>query len=258
MYVFVRPAFVQGAPRRLITSGSKILVSSKSKPRRWIETIKCGFTEGSSTQHAHIRKSDEYVTVMSHSGRIVRNVWRDAFMRTRSVIAIDATAGRGSDTLSLCELAGNDGVVHAVDVQAAALAETRARYDVACSTNVPMAVLRTHNASHDDLCAVTGLRGGVAAVVYNLGWYPAPGADRRIITRAESTLRSLHSATKIVSPEGIISIMAYVGHEGGRDEADSVREWSENLDRTCWSVVHLAYPNRRQAPELFLLQRAAA
>lgn len=259
MAVVVRTAvFIRAAPLMFAPNRGNLTVCRKLNQQRRVLTIQCRSTTGASVNAEYMPTNGDYVTIMSHSGRIVRSAWRDAFMRTKNVVAIDATAGRGSDTLSLCEIAGSDGVVHAVDVQAAALVETRARYDAACGGNIALAVLHTHRGNHENLRTVTGLTGGVAAIAYNLGWYPAPGADRSIITRAESTIRSLQSATELVSSNGVISIMAYVGHEGGREEADSVRVWAANLDRSNWSVVHLAYPNRRQAPELFLLQRAAA
>ena len=40
--------------------------------------------------------------------------------------AVDATMGRGRDTLALCRLVGEAGRVYAFDVQLAALLETRA------------------------------------------------------------------------------------------------------------------------------------
>lgn len=212
---------------------------------------------GNGNGEMRVTEDDMTPALLRHSGEVVRAAWRAAFQETGSNVAIDATAGRGSDTLSLSALAGAHGMVHTIDVQAAALEETAARHAAARKSSCPivMSELRTHHASHADLTSVTGLTENVATVAYNLGWYPAQEADRSIITHADSTVQSLRSAVQLLAVSGVVSVMAYVGHPGGREEADAVRDWTTTLDRRAWTVVHLTYPNRHQAPELFLLQR---
>lgn len=195
--------------------------------------------------------------LLKHSTHVVRAGWQDAFQSTGSLIAIDATAGRGSDTLSLCQMLGSDGQVHAVDIQSLATQETKRRYAELKALNQPVADLTTYTASHVDLAALTGApENSVAVVTYNLGWLPMREANKRIITREESTIASLDSASKLVCDKGgTISIMAYVGHNGGTAEKDAVVAWTRRLCIHQWSVLHLSYPNRNGAPHLLLCVR---
>ncbi len=99
---------------------------------------------------------------------------------------IDATAGGGRDTLFLAQLVGQAGVVHAFDVQAAAIAETALRLQAAGVTNVTL-----HPRNHAEMLDVlpAELVGQVAAVMFNLGYHP--GGDQQVVTRADSTLAAL-------------------------------------------------------------------
>lgn len=51
-------------------------------------------------------------------------------------------------------------------------------------------------------------------VAFNLGYLP--GGDKKIKTESETTLLALEAAKKILARGGLISILAYVGHFGGR------------------------------------------
>lgn len=51
-------------------------------------------------------------------------------------------------------------------------------------------------------------------VAFNLGYLP--GGDKGIITQSATTLLALEAAKELLLPGGVISIVAYVGHPGGR------------------------------------------
>jgi len=51
-------------------------------------------------------------------------------------------------------------------------------------------------------------------VAFNLGYLP--GGDKEIITASETTSLALEAAKRILMPGGLISIVVYVGHPGGR------------------------------------------
>jgi len=51
-------------------------------------------------------------------------------------------------------------------------------------------------------------------VAFNLGYLP--GGDKKIITGSETTSLALEAAKRILMPRGLISIVVYVGHPGGR------------------------------------------
>jgi len=138
-------------------------------------------------------------------------------------IAIDATAGNGHDTLFLAERVGPTGAVHAYDVQTEALQATRRRVDEAgCGGWVQL-----HPDNHARLMQPlpADCRGRVAAVIFNLGYLP--GSDRRTTTQNDSTLAALEQALALLRPGGVLSILAYRGHPGGREEARAVAGWCD-------------------------------
>ena len=51
-------------------------------------------------------------------------------------------------------------------------------------------------------------------VAFNLGYLP--GGDKGIITISKTTLLALEAAKKMLIPGGLISLVVYVGHPGGR------------------------------------------
>lgn len=191
---------------------------------------------------------------LRHSRPLARATWTAALRRAGCVVAVDATAGRGSDTLQLARLVGNRGVVHAIDVQAGAVAETRKRFEDE-KTNGGLGELRAVVGSHEDLGCLGLDPRSVAVVTYNLGFYPGRQADRNVVTQLETTVSSLRSAEKLVSVGGVISVTAYSGHEGGAEEEDAVLRWAEMLCTKTWSTCHIRYPNRASAPSLVLCER---
>lgn len=199
--------------------------------------------------------------LMRHGRAFVRESWRCAIERTAIYTVIDATAGRGSDTITLGQLVGSQGVVYALDIQSAAVDETKQRYnseiDRARSTNSGMGKLELHCASHANFSFLGLLRQSVSCIVYNLGWYPGRDADRSIITRTKTTLSSLQSAQDLVVVHGIICVTAYLGHPGGAEEAEAVLAWARKLPKREWNVVHIAYPNRETAPTMLICERLA-
>ncbi|KAH9288528.1 hypothetical protein KI387_032645, partial [Taxus chinensis] len=54
----------------------------------------------------------------------------------------------------------------------------------------------------------------VRLIAFNLGYLP--GGNKEIITTSKTTLIALDTATKILGSGGLISIMSYIGHPGGR------------------------------------------
>ena len=95
---------------------------------------------------------------MQHSPYIVRASWKDAFDDTSLSAAVNATAGRGSNMLSLCELAGVNGMVHSIDIQQLAVDETRRRYGEIVNERSCEGIshLVAYVDSDDELSRVTG------------------------------------------------------------------------------------------------------
>lgn len=140
---------------------------------------------------------------------------------------VDATAGNGHDTVFLARLTGHSGHVHAFDVQEEAIRSTRERLEAA---GLFTPAIHLHLASHDRLAELVS--GPVKAIVFNLGYLP--GGDKKTVTRTGSTLAALEQAAALASPNGLLSVMCYPGHEGGDAEAEAVEAFLSRLPHHSW------------------------
>lgn len=134
-------------------------------------------------------------------------------------VAVDATAGTGADTAFLAAAVGARGLVHAFDVQAAAIERARQRL---AERDLAQRVVWYH-ADHARLADKLGDQ-PLAAAMFNLGWLP--GGDRALTTVPASTLPALDAAARLLQPGGRLSILAYRGHPGGETEDNAVAQWA--------------------------------
>jgi len=169
-------------------------------------------------------------------------------------IVVDATMGNGHDTQFLAQRVGPDGRVYAFDVLPEALEETRQRLlhnDLLDRT----ALLLT---GHENLAAHIAPEhyGMIRAVMFNLGY--RPGGDKRATTVTESTLAALDAAFAVLASHGRISIVAYPGHPGGREETEAVKRWAASLDRkACRATIQISGSKQSCAPEWILVEAMA-
>ncbi|SEO49435.1 class I SAM-dependent methyltransferase [Aquisalimonas asiatica] len=166
-------------------------------------------------------------------------------------VAVDATAGNGHDTVFLAGGVGDRGQVYALDIQDDALANTRRRLEQG-GLVARVRLIRGDHASLLD-CVGHENQGRVAAITFNLGYLP--GGDRSRVTSAATTIPALRQATTLLAPGGRMTILAYVGHAGGRLEASAVEEWANALGApfTFREVRPPGTPE--QAPRLLLIDR---
>jgi predicted methyltransferase len=138
---------------------------------------------------------------------------------SEGMVAVDATAGNGHDTLFLAQSVGPTGMVYAIDIQSAAIEATRDRIH---SEGVEKTVVLIQ-ASHDDWAAILPTKHykNVDAVMMNLGYLP--GGDHAITTKTESTAKAIREAFAWLKPGGILTVLAYIGHPGGEEECAAVR-----------------------------------
>lgn len=155
-------------------------------------------------------------------------------------LAIDATAGNGHDTLFLANLVGPTGTVWALDIQPEALRKTAARLGEhqvpvelrlqpcgptsACEPPCRVVAIEANHAEMAQYLPMEA-RGRVAAIMFNLGYLP--GADKTRITTTSSTVAALDAAIEFLAPSGVLTVVVYPGHDGGRQEASAVRSWFE-------------------------------
>ncbi len=173
------------------------------------------------------------------------------------LLAVDATAGNGHDTLFLARLVGARGRVWAFDVQQAALAAARERVLHAGGDALAERVTFVRQ-GHENLARVLpeSARGGIRGALFNLGFLP--GSDKRVTTSAATSVRALADLAECMAPGGVVSVHCYAGHAGGREETDAVTAFCSALPWPRWRAGRYEMANRTRNREvLFLLEKAA-
>ena len=155
-------------------------------------------------------------------------------------IAVDATAGNGHDTLFLAQLVGDDGFVYAFDVQKQAVDATLHRLlDNALEHRA--LVLKD---GHENVAKYVNKP--VAGAIFNLGYLP--GSDHEVITRPNTTIQALEDLLKLLKVGGIIVLVIYHGHEGGKEERDEVIRFVSELPQKYIHVLRYEFLNQKNDP----------
>ena len=155
-------------------------------------------------------------------------------------IAVDATAGNGHDTLFLAQLVGDDGFVYAFDVQKQAVDATLHRLlDNALEHRA--LVLKD---GHENVAKYVNKP--IAGAIFNLGYLP--GSDHEVITRPNTTIQALESLLKLLKIGGIIVLVIYHGHEGGKEERDEVIRFVSELPQKYIHVLRYEFLNQKNDP----------
>lgn len=150
---------------------------------------------------------------------------------------IDATAGNGHDTLTLCRLVGEGGKVLAFDIQKQAVENTARRLKENGFDKTGSVILDSH--ANMQLYAEENT---VDLIVFNLGWLP--GGDHSIFTRPESTAKAIEASLKLLKPGGAVSVSIYYGGKSGYEERDFLMEYLKNVDPKAYTVFKTEFYNR--------------
>jgi tRNA G37 N-methylase Trm5 len=107
--------------------------------------------------------------------------------------------------------------------------------------------------SHENILEVVPLecQGQIAAVMFNLGYLPK--FDHSITTLPHSTLKALTGAAKILRSGGVMTIVAYTGHDGAQDEADEVVRWASLLPQKQFHVLSYRFINQQNHPPFLIV-----
>ncbi|MGE7795452.1 class I SAM-dependent methyltransferase [Lysinibacillus fusiformis] len=153
---------------------------------------------------------------------------------------VDATAGNGHDTLFLAQQVGDEGQVYAFDVQKEAVDATLHR-------------LLDHGLEHRALVLNKGheevanfVHKPVAAAIFNLGYLP--GGNHDIITKPSTTLQAIEDLLKLLKVGGLIILVIYHGHPGGKEERDTVIDFVSQLPQKYVHVLKYEFLNQQNDP----------
>ncbi len=181
--------------------------------------------------------------------------WAQTVLQSRlhpGDIVVDATAGNGHDSLFLAQAVLPGGQLFIFDVQAEALRQARVRLS---ENEVPLDSVTFLHAGHETLDSALPetLRGKVRAIMFNLGYLP--GGDKQLITQPATTMIALQAALEWLDTDGLLTVVAYPGHDGGREEALALEQWMAALPVDRFEAQKIAYLNFRPTTPFCLVVR---
>lgn len=156
---------------------------------------------------------------------------------------IDATAGRGRDTVFLCGLAGNTGRVIAFDIQDDAIESTKKLVEAQGYAGMCTVIQDCHS----NMTSYAG-ENSVSCITYNFGWLPA--GDHHIFTRAETSIPSIEQGLRLLQNGGLMSLCIYYGRESGFEERDALLEYLKTIDSGSFTVLLSQFYNRANNPPI--------
>jgi predicted methyltransferase len=141
---------------------------------------------------------------------------------------IDATVGNGNDTLFLARKVGSTGHVFGFDIQAAAIESTTKRLEMMHTLESITLFQAGHELMLDYIPA--NLHRQIKAITFNLGHLPK--GNPAVITQPHSSCQGVLAGATMLAPDGVITVLAYQGHEGGAEEIVALRNIYPQLKTT--------------------------
>lgn len=156
---------------------------------------------------------------------------------------IDATMGKGNDTLFLCELAKEKGKVLAFDIQKDALIQTEA-------------LLKKHGVyeraelvldGHEHMSRYVKMD-SADVICFNFGYLP--GGDHSIATSAATSVEAVNCGLSLLKKGGMMSLCIYSGGDTGFEEKKALLEFLKELPPKEYTVIINEYWNRGNHPPM--------
>jgi len=158
---------------------------------------------------------------------------------------MDATAGRGKDTLFLAECVGPEGRVFAFDIQEEAIQSTREL--LTASKMLDRVTL--FRESHTGIGRLVPQ--GIRVAVFNLGYLP--GSSQAIMTKPETTLQAVNETLKLLVAKGVIVLTVYRGHSRSLEEANALNTYAAELSKKDFHVLQGMYLNQGETSPYWLI-----
>lgn len=162
-------------------------------------------------------------------------------------IVVDATCGNGYDSLFLSDLVGEKGKVLAFDIQKQAIQSTKEKLIRDNRTNVTL-IHDSHENMKDYLALLKSTE--IGGAIFNLGYLPR--SDKKIITEGDSTVKAIDALLQHLKKNGLIVLVVYHGHEGGKEEKDILIQYALKLDQKKFSVLKYGFINQKNDPPFII------
>ena len=164
-------------------------------------------------------------------------------------VAVDFTMGNGNDTLFLSKTVGEEGRVYAFDIQEEALLSTRRHLEENGAPNNYTLICASHHRVREFV------KEPIKAGMFNLGYLPRSG-KKGVTTMRETTMPAVEAAIDMLSPDGVLLIAIYPGHEEGELEGEMLREYFKNTSRFYICPSEFRILNSPASPYFFLIEKS--
>lgn len=161
-------------------------------------------------------------------------------------ICIDATAGRGNDTLFLAKLVGETGHVTAFDIQQDAVDSTRELLAANGMSGRADVLLKSHS-EMDEVAE----ENTVSCITFNFGWLPK--GDHNVFTNKSTSIPAIEKGLKLLKSGGVMTLIIYYGRETGFEERDALLEYLPTIDSSRFTVIEMPFVNRPNCPPIPIL-----
>lgn len=161
---------------------------------------------------------------------------------------VDMTTGNGWDSLELSKLVGRQGKVYGFDIQEDAISNTQGLLSQGCKYQNFKLIRDCHTRFPVHL--PRGLKGQIRAFTFNLGYLP--GSDKSVITETLKSLQAMKEAYTWLTKDGIISVISYRGHHGGKDEFKGINQW---IQQDSIEYHRIEASAKENSPVFFLIRK---
>lgn len=158
-------------------------------------------------------------------------------------ICIDATAGRGNDTLFMAQLVGESGHVTAFDIQQDAVDSTKKLLEENGVSHRADVLLK----SHSEMDALFD-EGSVSCITFNFGWLPK--GDHSVSTKKKTSIEAIGKGLRLLKKDGIMTLIIYYGRDTGFEERDAILEYLPTIDSEKYTVLEMPFVNRPNCPPI--------
>lgn len=163
---------------------------------------------------------------------------------TEGSVCVDATAGRGNDTVFLCELVGDKGKVYAFDIQEEAVESTK---NLIKSKNLSAEIFHD---SHINMNKYIG-KETVDGIMFNFGYLP--GGDHTKSTSAQTSIKAIEVGLELLRQGAVMCLCVYHGGDTGFEEKDAILKYIKQLDYKKYTVGVCELYNKPNNPPISVI-----
>jgi predicted methyltransferase len=159
-------------------------------------------------------------------------------------IVIDATVGNGNDTLFLASLVGEKGHVYGFDIQQEAIKNTE-KLLIEHGVKERASLFQESHDYFPTLLPKEQLS-SIKAAIFNLGYLPK--GDKSIVTKPDTTINAVKQLLSFMPAGGLIILVVYHGHEGGKVEKDALLDYVKKIEQKTANVLQYQFINQVNDP----------